>query len=296
MREKIDFGRAAGLDCEIVDIKETGIDRKKFIVWLLTNHQPMGKDHSRNLAYCINKVLIDEGKTDLTIDESKTVASKLILSKLSKSNIRIKLIALEYYMEYIGKPIHFKKPQDTKRSPKYLTEAQMQKLIHASRNYRDAAMLMVFCTTGIRCGELRNLNLGDIEFGNDVLRIRHGKGDREREVYLTKECKGILNAYLQRWGITDPNGPLFCSYRNQRISNHAIGEMVRKTSIDAGLPLTSPHVLRHSYATCYASKNNDVFVLQELLGHSQIDMTKRYYHTSRALKQKGAMTGAPSLV
>ncbi len=66
MREKVDFGRATGLDCGIVDIKETGIDREKFIVWLLTNHQPMGKDHSRNLAYCINKVLIDEGKTNLT--------------------------------------------------------------------------------------------------------------------------------------------------------------------------------------------------------------------------------------
>ncbi len=61
------------------------------------------------------------------------IASKLILSKLSKSNIRIKLIALEYYMEYIGKPTHFKKPRDTKRSPKYLTEAQMQKLVYSSR-------------------------------------------------------------------------------------------------------------------------------------------------------------------
>ena len=56
----------------------------------------MGKDHSRNLAYCINKVLIDEGKNDLTVEESKTVASNLILNKHSKSHIRIGLIALEY--------------------------------------------------------------------------------------------------------------------------------------------------------------------------------------------------------
>jgi hypothetical protein len=73
------------------------------------------QDHSRNLAYCINKVLIDEDKTNLSVEESKTIASKLILSKLCKSNIRIKLIALEYYMEYIGKPTHFKKPRDTKQ-------------------------------------------------------------------------------------------------------------------------------------------------------------------------------------
>ena len=71
MREKVVFGREAGLDCENADIKETGMDRQKFIVWLLTNHQPMGKEHSRNLAYCINKVLNDEGKTDLTVEESK---------------------------------------------------------------------------------------------------------------------------------------------------------------------------------------------------------------------------------
>jgi len=137
MREKVDFGRATGLDCGNEDTKETGIDRQKIIVWLLTNHQPMGKNHSWNLAYCINKVLIDEGKIDLSVEESKKIASKLILSKLSKSNIRIKLIALEYYMEYIGKPTHSKKPRDTKRSPKFLTEAQMQKLVHSSRNYWD---------------------------------------------------------------------------------------------------------------------------------------------------------------
>jgi hypothetical protein len=63
--EKVDFGRVTGRDCENVGAAEErpGIDREKFIVWLLTNHQPMGKDHSRNLAYCINMVRIDEGKT-----------------------------------------------------------------------------------------------------------------------------------------------------------------------------------------------------------------------------------------
>jgi len=70
-------------------------------------------------------------------------------------------------------------------------------------------MLMIFCTTGIRCGELRNLNLKDVEFANDVVRIRHWKGDRERGVYLTKDYKGILNAYIRRWRICDVNGPLF---------------------------------------------------------------------------------------
>ena len=67
MREKVDFGRATGLDCGNEDIKKTGIDRDKFIVWLLTNHQPMGKDHSRNLAYCINKVLIPPDRYDKTL-------------------------------------------------------------------------------------------------------------------------------------------------------------------------------------------------------------------------------------
>ena len=197
-------------------------------------------------------------------------------------------------MKYIGRPVHFKKPRATKRNPKYLSEEQMRLIIRASRNYRDAAILELLCSTGLRIGELRELNVDDLDFSNGVIRIRHGKGDKEREVYMTEECRRFLNAYLEKWKIAQ--GALFVSNKGNRISKNALWSVIHETAILAGLPGTSPHVLRHSYATCFAGKNDNVFILQELLGHSTIEMTRRYYHSNREVKRKGAMIGAPTML
>lgn len=298
MKQKVNFEVLFGQDdtrLSAVD-KEDFVDRNKFMNYLIANHQPMGLAHARNLSYCINKLLRECGERRLSTESAQHLATKILLSDYSKSNKRIKLIALEYWMSYIGNPTHFKKPQETKRSLKYLTEEQMKQLIKAAQNYRDALIIELFCTTGMRLSELSNLDFEDINLEQGVIHIRHGKGDREREVYLTSECKRFFSAYFAKWSFKKAKGPLFLSYKATRLSNHAIGEMVKQTAERANLPPTTPHVLRHSYATCYANKTNDVFVLQELMGHSTINMTKRYWHSTREVKMKSAMIGAPSLL
>jgi len=290
MREKVEFSQMTGLDLQ----GNNAIDRKAFMNWLIANHQPMGQDHARNLAYCANAMLRQLDTSSISEQQAEALAAQILLSKWSKSNKRIKLIALEYWMQFIGKPIHFKKPQETKRNLRYLTEQQMSQLIRASRNYRDAAILELLCTTGLRVGELRLLNLEDLDFNNAVIHVRHGKGDREREVFLTDECKAVLESYIIKWKVL--GGPLFCSSRATRISIHAVQAIARSAAMQAGLPYTTPHMLRHSYATCFAGKNDNVFILQELLGHSTIEMTRRYYHSNREVKRKGAMIGAPTML
>ncbi len=290
MREKVEFSQMMGLDLLV----NNAIDRKAFMNWLIANHQPMGQDHARNLAYCINAMLRQFDTSSISEQQAESLAAQIMLSKWSKSNKRIKLIALEYWMQFIGRPIHFKKPQETKRNLRYLTEEQMRQLIRASKNYRDAAILELLCTTGIRVGELRLLNLEDLDSINSVILIKHGKGDKEREVFLTDECRTILNSYILKWNVL--SGPLFCSSKGSRISIHAVQAISHSTSLLAGLPDTTPHMLRHSYATCFAGKNDNVFILQELLGHSTIDMTRRYYHSNREVKRKGAMIGAPTML
>lgn len=297
MQESVDFLGLMGQDSCKSHPNDQGqyIDRKRFIEWLITHHQPMSPEHARNLSYYANKILKDNKDSNPTCDEAKAISARILLGDTSKSNKRLKLIALEYWMRYIGRPVHFKKPRETKRNPRYLTEEQMGALIRSSLNYRDAAVLELLCTTGMRIGELRRLDLGDIDFVDGIVRILHGKGDREREVYLTDECKRFLNAYVQKWKVTG-DGPLFRSCRKQRISEHALWSIVHKAADRAGLGGVSPHILRHSYATCFAGKNDNVFILQELLGHSTIEMTKRYYHSTREVKKKGAMVGAPKML
>lgn len=296
MKQIVEFNALLGQDETGVSTIDRGdvIDRKQFINFLIANYQPMGLPHARNLSYCINKVLRESGLRNLSVESAQSLATIILLSNYSKSNKRMKLIALEYWMTYIGTPMHIKKPQETKRNLKYLTEEQMNQLIKASHNYRDALIIEIFCTTGMRLSELSNLDFEDIDLEKGYICIKHGKGDREREVYLTNECKRFFNAYFQNWSFIKAKGPLFLSSRGTRLSNHAIGEIVKNTAKRANLPPTTPHVLRHSYATCFANKTNDVFVLQELMGHSTINMTKRYWHSTREVKKKSALIGAPS--
>jgi integrase len=254
----------------------------------------MSEGHARNLSYYANKILRDAKNCNPTLDEAQGIATNILLGETSKSNKRLKLIALEYWMQFIGRPIHFKKPRATNRNHVYITEEQMRTLIMSSKNYRDAVILELLCTTGMRVGELRELDFPDLDFVNGVIKIRHGKGDREREVFMTEECRRFLNAYIGRWEIDQ--GPLFLSRKGNRMSHNALWKVVKVTAFSAGLPSVSPHVLRHSYATCFAGKNDNVFILQELLGHSTIEMTKRYYHSNREVKRKGAMLGAPTML
>ena len=293
MKERIDFGCLTSLDLKQIG-KNTPYDRARFMNWLIATQQPMCFEHAKNLSYSMNVILRDSDTLDITEEQATAFAAQIMLSKWSKSNKRVKLIALEYYMEYIGKKVHFKKPKATNRNICYLTEEQMRHLIMASMNYRDAAIIELLCSTGIRIGELRQLNLNDIDLVNKVIHVRHGKGDKEREVYLTNECEQFLLAYVSRWKVGD--GPLFCSRLRQRISIKALESIVSKTASMADLPRTTPHMLRHSYATCFAGKNPNILVLQELLGHSTIEMTQRYYHSNRETNRKGALIGAPTML
>lgn len=222
MHEDVDFSRIAGQDhCKSNCVDgATSIDRKTFMTWLICNHQPMSEAHARNLSYYIGKILRQANNCNPTIEEAQDIAARVLMGETSKSNKRLKLIALEYWMQYIGRHVHFKKPRATKRNPKYLTEEQMRLLIRASKNYRDAAILELLCSTGMRIGELRELNTDDLDFSNGVIRIRHGKGDKEREVYMTDECRRFLNAYVEKWKIAQ--GALFVSSRGTRISKNAL--------------------------------------------------------------------------
>lgn len=111
----------------------------------------------------------------LLIDEEKAkkIALKVLTSKFSKSTKRHYLRALEHHMAYLGKPMKFKKPHDTMRCPEYLDQAQMSKLIRASRNYREMAVLTLFCTTGVRLGELVNIDIKDLDLERKNIRVHH---------------------------------------------------------------------------------------------------------------------------
>lgn len=114
-----------------------------------------------------------------------------------------------------GKFYRFKKPNAKRKLPKYLTQDEIRVLVKSARDFRDYAMLAVFCTAGTRLMDLVMLNIEDIDFTRKQIRIKHAKFDKEREVPLADECGAILRQYIESYHgpKAGPRAPLFKSAR-----------------------------------------------------------------------------------
>jgi site-specific recombinase XerD len=145
---------------------------------------------------------------------------------------------------------------------------------------------MVLYGSGLRIDEALSLEVRDIDGARGVLRIRHGKGDRAREVKLSPTLYQWLRSY---WDKERPRPPyLFTSRRTGRPpTQDAVRSAFAAAAEQARITKpVRPHVLRHSYATHLLDAGTDVRVIQALLGHNSLQTTMRYTRVSTALVQK----------
>ena len=157
---------------------------------------------------------------------------------------------------------------------------------------RDRAILETLFSTGLRVAELVSLNVEqfmDIENRKDYELQIVGKGDKPRTVYFSERALGWVKKYLATR--KDADKALFINYRSRRaegrrLTARSVERLVKKYVKLAGLPLsTSPHTLRHSYATDLLEQGVDLRLIQEFLGHSNIATTQIYTHvTNKKLK------------
>lgn len=232
-------------------------------------------------------------------EDAEALAFKILRAEWSKSYKRNLLTGLEHYMEFVGEPVHFKKPTKGKRSPRYLTQDELKKLVRTARNYREFALLTVFCTTGMRLNEVRMLDIGDLDFSRRTVLVRCAKLDKQREVPMSEDCERVLKAYLEKYHPKDdrsPSTPVFKSIRRNRISPHSLSEIVRKCGKRAEIAQgVSPHVLRHSFATAMIGNGCDLFHLSDILGHSNIETTTIYLHINNEARRQAFEKGVPRI-
>ncbi len=183
-------------------------------------------------------------------------------------------------------------PKLKKSLPHYLSLDESRRLLGAvdgKNRERDYCILCLFLNCGLRISEMVGLNLTDIRA--DSLLI-HGKGNKERVVYLNDACVQALNDWLavrKTIAAIDKNA-VFLSNRRTRMSVDSIQVMVRKTLLKAGLDPSqiSPHKLRHTAATLMLQNGVDVRTLQEVLGHESLNTTQIYTHIANAELKKAA--------
>ena len=157
-----------------------------------------------------------------------------------------------------------------------------QTAFHKLTRVRDFAMIMLFLGTGIRVSECVGINLEDVDFHSNALLVTR-KGGNQAILYFPQEVADALKAYLkERENVETEAGhehAMFLSLQRRRITQRAVEQMVKKYAMLV-VPLKkrmSPHKLRSTYATNLYQETEDIYLVAEALGHSDVNTTRKHY-------------------
>jgi integrase/recombinase XerC len=145
---------------------------------------------------------------------------------------------------------------------------------------RDQAILELLYGTGMRVSELVALDITDVDLRRREVRIRAGKGGKERLAFFGDEAGAALALYLEQrenWQQGHDPMALFYGRRGRRLSDRSVRRLLDRFAGRVGKPL-HPHMLRHSFATHMLEEGADVRTIQELLGHANLSTTQKYTH------------------
>lgn len=142
--------------------------------------------------------------------------------------------------------------------------------------FRNWVIVNLLVNNGCRAATVRAIEVGDVDLDRKVIRCRHTKNRQALTLPLCQELIGVLDEYLKiRRG--DPEDPLFPDLSGSAMSANCLRNAIRRYNLDRGVKLTSIHAFRHTFARIYLVEcQGNALMLQRLLGHRTLDMTKRY--------------------
>jgi site-specific recombinase XerD len=246
---------------------------------------------------------------ELKRDDFRQYLRFLGRQQLGRASIQLRFSALRGFYRFLvrrgrltASPIrNLALPKREQRLPRFLTAPQMVELLNAplralackrentrrrvdEQTYRrDQAILELIYSCGLRIAELTALNVEDLDWQEQVIRVR-GKGRKERLLPVGQPALDAIQAY---WSglktLPGPEAPVFHAARGKvrRVSSRVIQARLKEYLVLAGLdPHLTPHKLRHSYATHLLDAGADLRSVQELLGHAHLVTTQVYTHVS----------------
>jgi len=244
------------------------------------------------------------GPGEITSLQVREFLAQLREKNYQKTTVVRKLATIRSFYKFLLKKGHIganpladiQTPKVDKRLPHFLAVEEVEKLLNAPngssfQSIRDRAILEVLYSTGLRVSELTALNVADIDTTGEIIKAR-GKGRRERVMPIGRMALESVKKYIEvrstvpRINESDP-GALFLNRFGDRLSSRSIRKILDKYIRITGLnEKTSPHTLRHSFATHLLNRGANLRMVQELLGHKHLSTTQIYTHvTTAGLKQ-----------
>lgn len=167
--------------------------------------------------------------------------------------------------------VAIKEPYTQKELEKLLRKPQSNNWIE----WRCWAMANYFLSTGNRLSTALNLKIEDIDFANDLIKLRVTKNRKQQYIPMSSTLKDVLRLYLSMWEHNE-NDYLFPEYEGKKLSERGAQGSIRNYNLKRGVTKSSVHLFRHTYAKYYIMSGGEATYLQRLLGHSTLTMTNHY--------------------
>jgi len=222
-------------------------------------------------------------------------------SNKSYSHILNTCLALERYSDFLGTPFRLGRPKKPRKIiTGTLTETEIARMFCFCKNVREKAILAVIAYSGIRNLELCKLMVKDIDFRNNTVFVKGGKGHKDGLVYISPSCLEVIKEYLQKHP-RKAEQTLFNSVARNRkqdiLSTAAVRKHIKRIAKRAGIARRVwPHLFRHSLAMNMLGKGCDIYSIREQLRHSYIDTTLIYVHSSPQVMQNRYQIFCPNYI
>lgn len=190
--------------------------------------------------------------------------------------------ALKFYAKHVLlQPVtgEYIRPKKEKQLPEVLTLEEVKEVLAQVHNIKHKAILYLTYSSGLRIGEVVRLKPEDIDHGRSVVKVKQGKGRKDRYTILSETAYNMLKEYmditkLQKWLFP---GQTHGSHLTERSVQKVFEQAVQRSGLSRKV---SVHVLRHSFATHLLEAGTDLRYIQELLGHQSSKTTERYTHVT----------------
>ena len=217
---------------------------------------------------------------EVSVDEVKTFLANLI-DKYSNKSRSLAVSSLRFFFKrVVDRPDIFVKlevPKKEKKLPIVLSQGEVKSLIESTDHVKSKLILKILYSSGIRVSELVNLTPKDLDFNQNTGWVRKGKGNKDRLFRIAESMSKQLQKWIQQhpsnkylFSETEPMSP-----RNVQL---LIKTAAKKASINKKV---TPHTLRHSFATHLLENGENLLVIQQLLGHENLETTRIYTHISQ---------------
>ena len=211
---------------------------------------------------------------------------------LSPRTVRARFMTLKAFFAWLERDGYtegnvmknIESPQVPHRLMTILNQEEVERVLSAanprtSLGSRDSAIMMLLLDTGIRCAELTGLKLTDVHVSRGYLKVM-GKGSRERLVPLGATARRALLEYIRSHRPASTSDNVFLTETGEPMTVGGIQLMIKRLGRRCGVPRLHAHLCRHTFATNYLMNGGDIFTLQQILGHSTLEMVRRYVNLS----------------